>query len=63
MFHISKNATKPYFDGFRLHTLTTTDKVLRYGENNQVDFTEHPTIVQRGEERTINIYATIPNVA
>lgn len=63
MFHIGKSAEKPYFDGFLLHTLKTTDKVLRYGENNQVDFSEHPTVVQRGEERTINIYAAVPNVA
>ncbi len=34
-----------------------------YGENNQVEFSEHPTVVQRGNERTINIYAAIPNVA
>lgn len=63
MFHIGKSAEKPYFDGFLLHTLKTTDKVLRYGENNQVDFSEHPTVVQRGDERTINIYAAVPNVA
>lgn len=45
----------PYFV-FLVHTFTTLDKVLRYGENNQVDFSEHPTVVQRGNERTINIF-------
>lgn len=63
MFHIDKSAENSYFDGFLLHTLKTTDKVLRYGENNQIDFSEHPTVVQRGDERTINIYAAVPNVA
>lgn len=63
MFHISKSTTNPHFDGFIIHTLSTTDKVLRYGENNQADFSEHPTVVQRGEERIINIYAAVPDVA
>lgn len=62
MFHIDKSAENPHLDGFWLHTLKTTDKVLRYGENNYVDFSEHPTVVQRGNERTINIYAAIPDV-
>lgn len=63
MFHISKSAENPYFDGFLLHTLCTADKVLRYGENNQFDFSEQPAVVQRGEKRTINIYAAVPDVA
>ena len=63
MFHISKSAKNPYFDGFLLHTLCTADKVLRYGENNQFEFSEHPVVVQRGEKRIINIYAAIPDVA
>lgn len=49
MFHIDKSAENSQLDGFLLHTLKTTDKVLRYGENNQVDFSEHPTVVQRGD--------------
>lgn len=63
MFHISKSAKNPYFDGFLLHTLCTADKVLRYGENNQFNFSEHPAVVQRGEKRIINIYAAVPDVA
>lgn len=59
----AKTADKPDFTGFLLHTITTTDKVIKYGENNKKDFSEHPTVIQRGEERTINIYAAIPNVA
>ena len=63
MFHIGKSVEKRYFSGFLLHTLKTTDKMLRYRENNRVDLYEHPTVVQRGAERTINIYAAVPNIA
>ena len=63
MFHLSKSAKNPYFDGFLLHTLYTADKVLRYGENNQFDFSERPVVVQHGEKRIINIYAAVPDVA
>ena len=62
MFHIDKSAENSHLDGFLLHTLKTTDKMLRYGENNQVDFFEHPTVIQRGDVRTINIYAAVSNV-
>lgn len=57
MFHIDKSAENPCFDSFLLHALKTTDKVLRYGENNQVDFSYHQMVVQRGNERSTNIYA------
>ena len=63
MFHILKNAENPHFYGFRLHTFRTTDKVIRYGINNQFDFAEHPTVIQRGEKRTINICVAVPDVA
>ena len=63
MFHFAKSAENPLFTGFLIHTLTTTDKVVKYGENNKIDFSEHPTVVQRGSERTINLYAAVPDVA
>lgn len=63
MFHILKNAENPHFYGFRLHTFRTTDKVIRYGINNQFDFAEHPAVIQRGEKRTINICVAVPAVA
>ena len=47
MFHILKNAENPHFYGFRLHTFRTTDKVVRYGINNQFDFAEHPEMCIR----------------
>ena len=59
MFHIDKSAENPHFDGFLLHTIKTMDKVVRYGGNNQVDFFEHPTVIQCGDVRTINIYAAV----
>lgn len=49
--------------GFLVYTLKTSDKVMRYGENNQVEFSEHPTVVQRGNERTINLLVATPDVA
>lgn len=63
MFHISPNAKNLCFDGFLLHTFCTNDKVLRYGENNQFEFFDHPAVVKRGEKRIINIYAAVPDVA
>ena len=63
MFHILKNAENPHFYGFRLYTFRTTDKVVRYGINNQFDFAEHPAVIQRGEKRTINICVAVPDVA
>lgn len=63
MFQNTNSLRTPCFRGGQVHSLKTQDKVLRYGENNQVEFSEHPTVVQRGNERAINIYAAIPNVA
>ena len=63
MLQNEKSADKSDFTGFLLHTITTSDKVIRYGENNQAKNNEHPTIIQHGKERTINIYVTIPDIA
>ena len=38
------------------------DKVLKYGVNNHFEYSEHPPIARCGDERTINIFASIPNV-
>lgn len=51
------------FTGFLVYSLKTSDKVVRYGEKNQVKFSEHPTVVQRGNERTINLLVSTPDVA
>lgn len=63
MFHSANSAQNPAFRGLWVHSLKTSDKVLKYGENNKVDFSEHPTVVKRGSVRTINIYAAVPDVA
>lgn len=63
MFHKVKSAENAGFSGFLVHSITTSDKVLRYGKFNQVEYSEHPTVVQRGDERTINIYAAVQDVA
>lgn len=57
MFHSANSAQNSAFRGLWIHSLKTSDKVLKYGENNKVDFSEHPTV------RTINIYAAVPDVA
>ena len=62
MFQNTNSLRNPRFRGFWVHSLKTSDKVLRYGENNQVEFYEHTTVVQRGNERTFNIYAAILDV-
>ena len=63
MFHTAKAAENAGFSGFLIHSISTSDKVLRYGKFNQIEYSEHPTVVQRGDERTINIYAAVPDVA
>ena len=63
MFHNTNSSQNPAFCGLWVHSLKTSDKVLKYGENNRVDFSEHPTVVKRGSVRTINIYAAVPDVA
>lgn len=63
IFHIPKNTANPHIGNFMIQALSTTDKVLRYGENNKVNFSEHPTVIRRSEKRIINIYTAVPNVA
>ncbi len=55
MFHSVNLAQNPVFRGLWVHSLKTSDKVLKCGENNKVDFSEHPTVVKRGTVRIINI--------
>lgn len=62
MFQNTNSLRPPCFRGFWVHTIKTMDKVVRYGGNNQVDFFEHPTVIQCGDVRTINIYAAVSNV-
>lgn len=50
---------KPFMRGIYLHSITNADKVLRYSETNRFGFDEHPTVVKRCKERTIDIYASL----
>ena len=63
MFYSANSAQNSAFRGLWVYSLKTSDKVLKYCENNKVDFSEHPTVVKRGSVRTINIYAAVPDVA
>ena len=63
IFHSTDSAQNPAFRGLWVHSLRTSDKVLKYGENNKVDFSEHPTVVKRGSIRAINICAAVSDVA
>lgn len=60
---LSQSNESSDFTGFLVYSLKTSDKVVRYGEKNQVEFSEHPTVVQRGNERTINLLVSTPDVA
>ena len=63
MFHSANSVQNPAFRGLWVHSLKTSDKVLKCGENKKVDFFEYPTVVKRGSVRIINIYAAVPDVA
>lgn len=45
--------------GLLIHTIMTQDRVLRYRESNEFSFTDEPNVVERGAERTINIFAAL----
>lgn len=50
---------KPAHPGLLIHTIITQDRVLRYSESNEFSFTDKPNVVERGVERTINIFAAL----
>jgi hypothetical protein len=59
MFHNGDLAQRINQNGLLIHTFSTTERVLRYGENNRVAFFEHPTIVKKTKDKNIKIYASI----
>ena len=63
MFHLSEMPSEPLFAGFWVDAIKTTDKPTRYGKNNHFTYSEHPTLIGEGNERTINIYCAIPDAA
>ena len=62
MFHFIYKTDKPRFFGFHVDTIKTRDKVIRYGVENQVEFSEHPTVKKRGKAKTIRIFVSVPEV-
>ena len=59
MFHNENLMQNTNQKGLLIHSISTTERVLRYGENNRVAFFEHPITVEGEKERIIKIYATL----
>lgn len=51
------------FAGFLMDTIATADKPTRYGKNNKFTYSEQPTAIGQGSERTINIFCAVPDAA
>ena len=62
MFHFIYKTDKPRFFGFLVDTIKTRDKVIRFGVENQVEFSDHPTVKKRGKTKTIRIFVSVPEV-
>ena len=62
MFHNGDLAQRINQNGLLIHTFSTTERVLRYGENNRVAFFEHRSKIVKGRERTIKIHTTTSSI-
>ena len=47
-------------DSLLIYTITTKERVLRYGVNNRIAFFERPNLVSHDKERRVNIYVALP---
>ena len=63
MLHVLKNAENLHFCGFRLHIFRASNKIVRYGINNQFEFAEHCMVIQRSKRHAVNICVAVPDVA
>ena len=63
MFHFSKTLEKAVFTGFLVDEFKTVDKPTRYGKNNKYTYSDRPTAIGQGSERTINIYCAVQEAA
>ena len=61
MFHCFNTTNIIGSDATPIYTITTKERVLRYGENNRVAFFERPNLVSHGKERRVNIYVALPD--
>lgn len=55
MLHSAENGCKPEFIGLALDVIKTTDKPVKYGENNKYSYTDKPKRIGQGSERIVNI--------
>lgn len=60
MAHSAEIAENPLFTGFWVDTVSTSDKLVKYGKNNKFLYSEQPTVIGQGSQREINIYCTVP---
>ena len=63
MLHFQETPQSGLFAGFLMDTIATADKPTRYGKNNKFTYSEQPTAIGQGSERTINIFCAVPDAA
>lgn len=63
MFHFSKAPENAVFTGFLVDKFKTMDKPTMYGKNNKYTYSDCPTTIGQGSERTINIYYAVSEAA
>jgi spore coat protein JC len=61
MFYYCNASKIPDTDSLLIYTITTKERVLRYGVNNRIAFFERPNLVSHDKERRINIHVALPN--
>ena len=61
MFHYCNASKTLGADSLLIYTITTKERVLRYGVNNRIAFFERPNLVSQDKERRVNIYVALPN--
>jgi hypothetical protein len=63
MLHFQETPQSGLFAGFLMDTIATADKPTRYGKNNKFTYSQQPTVIGQGSERTINIFCAVPDAA
>ena len=61
MFHCCNASKTLGADSLLIYTITTKERVLRYGVNNRNAFFERPNLVSQGKERRVNIHVALPD--
>ena len=60
MFHYCNTSKTLGADSLLIYTITTKERVLRYGVNNRIAFFERPNLVSQDKERRVNIHVALP---